>query len=302
MADARFHLPFSIRIADAARHRDRAVVRQHVPVQRIERGIVDVRGEHALAQVVEDHDPRGSAQPAKGLLVQLGPDVRTGVEDQQADRLAAVAQRQHEQARAPVLAAVRIADHRAGAVVDLGLFAGGGLDHRAGFRRLAAAELADESPDALIAAGEAADVDQILPDRHGVAALREPQFDGFPEGFAGAGRRTALRPRFRPCRRLVERLPTEAGGHLAGRFQSGSVITSLAGFAGSESVVTSLAGFAGSESVVTSLAGFAGLESVITSLAGFAGSESGITSLAGSAGGRRPQPPGGRSATPAAFR
>ena len=43
------------------------------------------------------------------------------------------------------------------------------------------------------------------------------------------------------------------------------------------------------EPVGTSLTGSAGLESVITPLAGFAG-------------GRRPQLPGGRIATPAAFR
>ena len=66
--------------------------------------------------------------------MQFGPDLRTGAEHQQANRLAAVTESQHEQPRAPVLAAVRVADHRAGAVIDLRLFAGRGLDHRAGFR------------------------------------------------------------------------------------------------------------------------------------------------------------------------
>src|ERR1019366_4401412 len=42
--------------------------------------------------------------------MQLGPNLGTGAEDQQADRLAAVAQRQHEQPRAPVLPAVALAD------------------------------------------------------------------------------------------------------------------------------------------------------------------------------------------------
>ena len=52
-----------------------------------------------------------AAQPAEGLLVQFGPDARAGVEDQQTNALAAVAERQHEQARAAILAALRIADH-----------------------------------------------------------------------------------------------------------------------------------------------------------------------------------------------
>ncbi len=56
------------------------------------------------------------------------------------------------------------------------------------------------------------------------------------------------------------------------------------------------------ESVVTSLAGFGKCASVTASVTAFAGSESVVTSLAGFAGGRRPQPPGGRTAIPAAFR
>jgi len=54
VADARFDFPFPIRIADAARERDDAVVGEHVAIQRIERGIVYVGREHALFQVVED--------------------------------------------------------------------------------------------------------------------------------------------------------------------------------------------------------------------------------------------------------
>jgi hypothetical protein len=43
--------------------------------------------------------------------------------------------------------------------------------------------------DALIAAGEAAGVDQILPDRHGVAVAGEPKFDGVTMRRTGARRR-----------------------------------------------------------------------------------------------------------------
>jgi len=39
--------------------------------------------EHALAQIVEQDDARGAAQPAKGPFVQFGPDARTGAEGQQ---------------------------------------------------------------------------------------------------------------------------------------------------------------------------------------------------------------------------
>jgi len=96
MADAPFHLPLAIRIADAAGQRDDVVVLEHVAVQRIDGGIVDVWLEHPLAQIVEHGDPCHPAQPAKGLLVQLSPRLRAGAEHQQANRLAAVAERQHE--------------------------------------------------------------------------------------------------------------------------------------------------------------------------------------------------------------
>ena len=56
VADAGFDLALAIGIADAARQRDDAVVREHVAIERIERRVVDVGREHALAQVVEDDD------------------------------------------------------------------------------------------------------------------------------------------------------------------------------------------------------------------------------------------------------
>jgi hypothetical protein len=75
MADTAFHFAFPVRMADAARQRRCAVMPEHIAVQRVERGIVNIGVEHALAQIVENNNACGSAQPAKGLLVQLGPDL-----------------------------------------------------------------------------------------------------------------------------------------------------------------------------------------------------------------------------------
>ena len=74
----------------------------------------------------------------------------------------------------------------------------------------------------------------------------------------------------------------------------------------SESVITSLAGFevAFAFPLVERFSGLVlglPLGSVITAMAGFPAPKSVITSLAGFAA-RRPQPPGGRTAIPAAFR
>jgi transposase len=123
---------------------------------------------------IEHDDARRTTQPAEGLLVQLRPSLRTGARHQQADRFTAVAQSQYEQARAAVLTAVRVAHHGARAVIDLRLFTGRGLDHHARFRRGWAAQLAHESLDALVAAGEAVDIDQVLEDGRSVAPTGEP--------------------------------------------------------------------------------------------------------------------------------
>ena len=129
--DAGFDFALAIGIADATRQRDDAIVREHVAVERIERRVVDVRGEDAFLEIVEDDDAHRAAEPTKRPLVELGPDLRARVPHQQPDRFARVAERQDEEPRAPVLAGLRMAHHRAVAVIDLAFFAGRRGDHDA---------------------------------------------------------------------------------------------------------------------------------------------------------------------------
>ena len=76
-AHSNYGRAFAIGIADAARERHDAVVHEHIAIQRIERGIVDVGREHALLQIVEDDHADGATQPAKRALVQLRPNLGT---------------------------------------------------------------------------------------------------------------------------------------------------------------------------------------------------------------------------------
>ena len=71
------------RVTDATRYRDDAVVREHVAVQGIERGIVDVRRQDAFFEIVEDDDAHRATEAAKGALVELGPNLCARLPHQQ---------------------------------------------------------------------------------------------------------------------------------------------------------------------------------------------------------------------------
>ncbi len=206
--DARFDLAFAVGIPHPTRQPDDAVVREDVAIERIEERLVDVRREHALFEVVEDHDLDGAAQAPEGPLVQLGPGLRARLPDQEPHSFPRVAQRQDEEPRPPVLARLRMADHRPVAVVDLGLFARRGRDDDASLGGRRAAQVEDKAPDTGVPGGEAV-LDQVLPDRHRIA----PEFQCGVDAIAMRLTRARLRGtrrRGRPrCRRSV-------GGHLPG--------------------------------------------------------------------------------------
>ena len=125
------------------------------------------------------------------------------------------------------------------------------------------AQLADEAFDAGVAAGEAVVVHQVLLDGFGVAALAERQFD---EVASTARRRSPWRSGQARQGRGTPRWPVlnPAATILRRRWWRRSAVAVADGANSAP--------------------------------------ESGDTSLAGFAGGGAPQPPGGRTATPAAFK
>src|SRR5215470_17524146 len=101
--------------------------------------------------------------------MQFGPGAYTRSPSQQAHRLAAVAERQNEQPRPAILAALRIAHHRTTAVVDLRFFSRSREDDARWFRPLWSAQLLHEALHRLVAAGKALLRHQVLPDGLAVA-------------------------------------------------------------------------------------------------------------------------------------
>jgi len=115
------------------------------------------------------------------------------------------------------------------AVVDLALLARRRLDDGVRLGGRGAAELAGEAHDARVAGGETVGVDEVLPDRHRVAASGERRRDQFPVRLARAGGGTAPGARQGRHGRRVGRHPSPVGRfcrrpragvgrHLNGRF------------------------------------------------------------------------------------
>ena len=179
-------LAFAIGVGHAARQGQRAVVRQHVAVERVQLRVVHVGLEHAFTKVVEDHHTHAAAQAPESVLVQFGPDLRVRAPHQQAYRLARVAQGQHEQTRPPVLARARVANHRPFAVIHLCFVPGSRGDHHTRLDRRGAVELLHEALHARVTSSETVVVHQVLPDGHGVAPARQSLHDHLAEGLTGA--------------------------------------------------------------------------------------------------------------------
>ena len=142
--------------------------------------------------------------------MERGPDLGARAPNEEPDRLAGVAQRQDEEPGAPVRAGVRIADHRALAVIDLAFFTRGRGDDDTGLDGGLGPQRGDVAADTGVAPGKPVVVDQVLPDGHGVAPAAQRLDNQLAIRLARA------RPR-RPARR---RERSGVGGHRCrgGRF------------------------------------------------------------------------------------
>src|SRR5262249_15837690 len=146
VSDTALNFSFSIGILDPAGEGDGPVMGEHVAIQGIGRGVVDARNQHTLAQLVQHQNARRSATAPKSFLVELGRDGRSGSEREQPYCLAAIAQREHKQAGASILAALRFAYHRPTAIIDLTLFSWSSENHRPCWRYLGSAQFISKAP------------------------------------------------------------------------------------------------------------------------------------------------------------
>src|ERR1700681_4059542 len=106
--------------------------------------------------------------------MQFRPGAYTRPPGEQAHAFAAIAERQHEQPRPAILAALQITHHRTTAVVDLCFFSRCRDDDARCFAAPRAAQLAHETLHRLIVPGKAVVRDQVLPDRLAVASQARP--------------------------------------------------------------------------------------------------------------------------------
>ena len=185
--------PFRSGFPHPTRQGDDAVVGEHIAVERVECRVVDVWREDAFLEVVEDDDTYRAPEPAEGALVELRPDLATRSPDEEPDGLAGVAQGEDEEPRAAVLAGVRVADHRALAVIDLRFLTASRRDDHPGLNGRPVAQRGDKAADTGVAPGKPMVIDQVLPDGHGVAPPVQRLDDQLAIRFARARARRAAR-------------------------------------------------------------------------------------------------------------
>src|SRR6186997_1921927 len=117
--------------------------------------------------------------------MQFGPGAYTRSPSQQANRFATVAERQDEQSRPAILAALRVTHHRTTAVVDLCFFSRCREDDSCCFWTSRATQLAHEAFHRLIVTSKTVVGHQVLPDGLDVASQDQALFDGFSVCFTG---------------------------------------------------------------------------------------------------------------------
>src|ERR1700751_5281087 len=119
--------------------------------------------------------------------MQFAPGAYTRSPSQQAHRFPAVAERQDEQPRPTILAALWMAHQRTTAVVDLPLISRCREDDARCCWTLRSAQLAHQTLHRLIASCKTVVGNQVLPDGHGIPATTESQLDELAVRFARAG-------------------------------------------------------------------------------------------------------------------
>ena len=188
VADGMLHRALAIGVTHPRRVGHHGVVRQGGGVHRVEIGLVQVGLQDAFLEVVQHHVLRAAAKVAKGLLVQLGPDLLAGLPDHAPEAGARVAQRGHEQPRFAIPIAAGHAGGRPLAVVHLHLLAGQKAQ-AVELLGLLVPEPRTETLDRVVLAGKAVLVDQVLVDRRGVALQAQLHLDELAMGFAQRGGR-----------------------------------------------------------------------------------------------------------------
>ena len=173
-----------------------------------------IGNQHSFFQIVEDHHPRATPESAKRLLMEFRPDACIRTPGQQAYGFAAVAEGENEQSRPAILATLRVAHHRATAVIDLRFFSCCSEDDARRFGKLRPSKLANKTLHGLIAARKPVIGNEVLPDGHGIPATNQSLLDQLAIWFTGTGGPIGMVDR----RSLAPRRRARVGGHLYGRF------------------------------------------------------------------------------------
>jgi len=184
MLDRVFNRAFAVGIANPRRVGDNAVMKKHGRIQAIELGLVNVRFDHALLEVVEHDVLRAAAKVPKRFLVQAAPNFLAGFPNNFSKTSPGVPQCHYEKAWPSVFACIWIQRQSPFAVIDLRFFAGKKIQTIKLFG-VRAPEPANKPFDAVVLGVKPVAIDQILVNGHCVAFQPDLLFDPLPVGLAG---------------------------------------------------------------------------------------------------------------------
>ena len=183
VANCALDTALAIRVTDSGGISDYAIVREDGRIRTVKFWLIEIRADHPLLQVIQDHILGRPSEVAPCLLMQLSPDLLAGAPDHAPEAAPGIAQRHDKQAGTAIPVRAWHQGWCAFAIVHLSFLARGKREPIK-LNGIDLTQLAPKSLDTVVATRKPEPIDQVLVDGGVVAAQAQLFGDERPVGFA----------------------------------------------------------------------------------------------------------------------